>query len=155
MRTVVEPVSSFCRWSTVAGISELQYSALGLRVVVSAPEFSALADFGDSFVDVLFPAARAFRCVDGGDLESELERQGPGGPGGYLVYRVISGGWLDAAPEGSFIHSKLTEEKEWLVVSQDLCVSVIGSVDPLIREFDDYGAQQAVPADAAKGPPRG
>jgi hypothetical protein len=39
---------------------------------------------------------------------------------------------------------------EWLVVSDDLCVSVIARSPPLIREFTSAAAQQAGEADAER-----
>lgn len=136
-KIVVEPLGSLCRWIVGSGISEIQYSHLGLRVVVSAADWSVYGDFAGNFVDVFFPRAWAFQAMDEADLGFELERRSPGSATGYVVYQVIRGGWRDRAPEGFINITRHLEYDEWLVVSDALCVSVIGRKPPLIREHNN------------------
>lgn len=108
-----------------ASVTEVHWSSLGLRVIVSAPEFSAtLPDFAGSFVDVFFATACAFRAFpEEAELGGPLETLGPGGPAGYVVYRVLEGGWREVTAPEQLLSALNPGLDEWLVVSDDLCVA--------------------------------
>lgn len=152
MRTVVEPLGSFCPWATVASITEVHWSSLGLRVIVSAPEFSAtVPDFAGGFVDLVFPTALAFRVFpEEAELAGSLETLGHGGAAGYVVYRVVEGGWREVTAPERLLSALNPDLDEWLVVSDDLCVNVIARSPPLIREFTSVEPEQGGAAGAER-----
>jgi len=49
---------------------------------------------------------------------------------------VTSGGWRERTA-GHYLHvtSALASVQEWLIVSDDLCVSVMADTPPYMREF--------------------
>ena len=127
MHTVLEPKGPEFEWLGSSAITELSSTASGLRIVLAAP-----VDI-DRYVEFHFSYARAFQAMDEGDMLGYWE---PALPGRYALYRVTSGGWREHA-EGHYLNvtSTLDNLQEWLVISSDLCVSVVSSDEPHVREF--------------------
>ncbi|WP_426701178.1 hypothetical protein ACPPVV_17695 [Rhodanobacter sp. Col0626] len=127
MHTSLEPAGPEFEWLGSSAIIEVSSTASGLRIVLAAP-----VDI-DRYVEFHFSDPRAFQAMDEGDMLGFWE---PALPGRYALYRVTSGGWRERSV-GHYLNvtSTLGNMHEWLVVSSDLCVSVISSDAPNLREF--------------------
>ncbi|MFY2763695.1 hypothetical protein [Arenimonas sp. MALMAid1274] len=129
MHTLLEPVGPEIHWRGGSDVTEITNTSSGLRIVVAAPEGV------DRYLEVHFPFVRAFQAMDEGDM---LEYWQSPLTTGHVVYKVISGGWLDRV-SGDFLHvtSSLETMQEWLIVSESLCVSALSAYVPHVREFGD------------------
>lgn len=110
-----------------SAVTEVTNTLSGLRVVLAAPAGI------DRYVEFHFTNPRAFQAMDEGDM---LEYWQSPLPIGYVLYRVTNGGWRERA-SGHYLSvtSALANVQEWLIVSADLCVSVMSSEAPNMREF--------------------
>ena len=108
-------------------MTEITSLPSGLRIIVAAPD-----EMG-RFVEIHFSYVRAFQAMDEGDM---LIFWNPPLPGRFLVYRVESGGWL-ARVSSHFLQvtAAIGTVQEWLVVSSDVCVSVLSDHEPYVREY--------------------
>lgn len=80
-------------------------------------------------LDVSFPDASAFRYLDEVDLarywsSEDFVR-------GYPVLEVVGGGWCD---EEAALQQYENRRREWLVVTDNGCVSVLAPTGPAIEE---------------------
>jgi hypothetical protein len=127
MHTSLEPAGPEFEWLSSSSITEVSSTSSGLRIVLAAP-----VDI-DSYVEFHFSDPRAFQAMDEGDM---LAYWHLALPGRYALYRVTAGGWRERSV-GHYLNvtSALDNLHEWLVVSSDLCISVISSVAPHAREF--------------------
>ena len=127
MKAILAPHGNPVAWFRGASAIEITNSLSGLRIVVAAPNGE------DQYLEVHFPYARAFQAMDEGDMLGYWE---PGSTGSHLVFEVLSGGWLErAGPHYLHVTAAVGNTREWLVVSDDLCVSVISSYEPHVREY--------------------
>jgi hypothetical protein len=87
-------------------------------------------------LEYVFPYHRGFRFLDEGDIfgywNAELFQ------GGYHLYEVLSGGWLDH--ELAFlgmlaVSGAAVRHKEFFIFTSNGCMSVLSQEPPLIREF--------------------
>jgi hypothetical protein len=127
MKAVLEPIGTQIEWFKGAAVTEIANTDSGLRIVLASP-------LGiDRYVEVHFPYVRAFQVMDQGDMAGYW---GPALPGNHVLYKVDSGGWRERVA-GHFLRvtSAMDKMTEWLVVSDDLCVTVMSTYEPHVREF--------------------
>lgn len=127
MKASLVPIGEEHDWFRVSAVTEITSLPSGFRVVVAAPPEV------DRFVEFHFPFVRAFQAMDEGDM---LEFWSPPLPGRFLLYRVDAGGWLERV-KGDFLQVTATIDaiREWLIVSSDVCVSVLSAYEPSVREY--------------------
>jgi hypothetical protein len=87
----------------------------------------------ERYVELYFAGPRAFQVMDEGDM---LVYWQPPRQLDHALYRVAAGGWCERTA-GHYLNvtASLPNVHEWLVVSSDLCVSVIAAEPPHMREF--------------------
>jgi hypothetical protein len=130
MQTILEPVGNKLTWYSGSATTEIISSNSGLRVVISSAVGTKLN------VEIHFPYAKAFQVLDDGDMLEYWDKHRPLKQ--HVVYRVLSGGWLDRS-RGHYFHVTSANEDmyEWLIVSDaGPCVTVISTYRPHIREYE-------------------
>ncbi len=112
-------VPIFASAASVPELGRLDYDLWTLRITLH---------FGDLPPSYLtFKSLSGFRILREGDL---VEYWGPGRPDGWL-WEVQSGGWRDFESQRSgFISGGMQGIREFLVVGQVDCVSVLSSAIP-------------------------
>jgi hypothetical protein len=127
MQTSLEPVGPKYRWLRGSAVTEVTSTLSGLRVVLAGP-----ADI-DRYVEFHFANPRAFQVMDEGDMLAYWQASGQLD---HALYRVAAGGWCERMADHYLnVTASLTNVHEWLIVSSDLCVSVIAAEPPHMREF--------------------
>jgi len=84
-------------------------------------------------LEITFPDTRAFRVID--ELDLYRYTQSAGFHFGHHVLRVARGGWGSEESELQGMEGRY-EGNEWLVVTGNLCVSVLSQDDPLVVESE-------------------
>ena len=114
-----------------SGIIEVADSLSGLRVIVSTWKDS----INETFLQVYFRRARAYRYLDEGDLMAWWETEKFRTP--YHVYEIINGGWLhgEASEPGVLDVSRAMEYQEWFIATTNECMNVLANEPPELKDL--------------------
>lgn len=107
-------------------MAALAYDHQGLRVFVARERNEQDVVTG---LEVVFSESQKFRCLDEADIRSYSSS--PGFVRGYHVVEVLQGGWSAECDELMGYEIKY---REWLVVTGNLCVSVLSEEEPVVRQ---------------------
>jgi hypothetical protein len=103
--------------------------------VQSADVVKIRIDVGGQSASIIFESLAGLRVLDEGDLTS-FWAAGISSNVGWL-FEIESGGWLDHESQRSdFISQHIGEQREYLVISIDRCVSVISRTQPKVEWLD-------------------
>jgi hypothetical protein len=86
---------------------------------------------GGAAFGVAFDGVRGFRCLDEGDLLDFWDhltiRDG-------WFFEILEGGWRDLEAHRPGFLSKILEFREYLIISDNLCVSILTKIEPRMVE---------------------
>lgn len=105
-------------------IESVHFDANGLVVVVAREPMPSGQVRG---LQVKFQSASAFRYLD--EVEIATYWMSKGFISGHHVLEILEGGWSD---EESSRKGYSTQQREWLVVTGNGCVSVFSSIEPVV-----------------------
>lgn len=127
----IEPFGPPIREWKNSDLSEVTYSSLVLRAVVYLGENQ---EHEDRFLEIVFKGPRGFRYLDEGDL-LPYWRSGTIDQSNHLVHEVKCGGWAEQEVRSGMLNvtDAVGLHREWLIVSDNGCLSVISTKEPVIR----------------------
>lgn len=126
-KPVTLPIGGFEGFSGIPEVTGVSYDLSLLKITLM------FGDVGHS-VCVSFDSVRGFRVLDEGDL---LEFWDPESRAEGWLWHVKEGGWLDLEKlRDGFISGVNGGYKEFLVLRQNECVSVITNGDPTVEKSD-------------------
>ena len=113
-------------------IVEVSDTLSGLRIVIS----TWIDSINETFLEVYFRRARAYRYLDEGDLLAGWQTEKFRWP--YHVYQITNGGWLhgESTESGVLDVSRGMAYQEWFVATTNGCMNVLANVPP---ELSDLG----------------
>jgi hypothetical protein len=126
-KPVTLPIDGLEVFDGIPEVTNVNYNLSLLRIKL---EFS---DANHS-VYISFDSVRGFRVLDEGDL---LEFWDPGSRAQGWLWHVEEGGWFDLEKlRDGFMSGVNGVYKEFLVVGQNECVSVIANGDPIFEKSE-------------------
>jgi len=114
-----------------SGIVEVSDTLSGLRIIVS----TWIDSINETFLQVHFRRARAYRYLDEGDLLAWWETGKFRMP--YHVYQITNGGWLHGeTPQSGILDvSRAMGYQEWFVATTNECMNVLANLPPEIKDL--------------------
>ena len=115
----------------------LQVESISAEVICVelVPELTIRIDDGGRQAIVVFESPRGLRVLDERDLTS-FWAAGISSRVGWL-FEITYGGWLDQESQrADFVSQHIGEQREYLVIGIDWCVSVIAAHQPRVEWSD-------------------
>lgn len=112
-------------------LCDVTFSLMVLRAVVHLGEDE---NHQDRLLEIVFKYPRGFRYLDEGDL-LPYWRSGAFDNSQHLVHEIKRGGWGEQEKQNGMLNvtAAVGLHREWLIVSNNGCLNVTSTVEPIIR----------------------